>query len=189
MSKIINTSLFFIILSVSVITLKVHASAVLYTEEKDVTNEKLARNDPNIIRNTLKKEDIYQSKTNALSVCNAWARASLSSNSNSAIYMSIRNNTGKQITILGAIAPPEVAGSLQLHKSFIDEKGISRMTSVDKIVIPAKSSIDLTPGGIHIMLLDLKRRLNFGDKFQIALQLESMIAMTVVEVTVRNKRQ
>lgn len=114
----------------------------------------------------------------ALEVTNAWARSSLSSNNNSAAYMAINNPTNKQITILGASAA-DVANNVELHKSFVDEKGVSRMTSIDKIVVPAKSSISLAPGGIHIMLFELKRKLNVGDSFKIVLALEDMDAITV----------
>lgn len=113
-----------------------------------------------------------------LEVTNAWARSSLSSNNNSAAYMTINNPTNKQITILGASAA-DVANNVELHKSFVDEKGVSRMASIDKIVVPAKSSISLAPGGIHIMLFELKRKLSAGDNFKIVLALEDMDAITV----------
>lgn len=113
-----------------------------------------------------------------LEVSAAWARASISSNNNSAAYMSINNPTNKQITIIGASAAA-VANNVELHKSFVDEKGVSRMTSIDKIVVPAKSSISLAPGSIHIMLFDLKRKLNTGDSFKIVLAIEDMDAITV----------
>lgn len=113
-----------------------------------------------------------------LEVTNAWARPSLSSNNNSAAYMTINNPTNKQITILGASAV-DVANNVELHKSFVDEKGVSRMAPIDKIVVPVKSSISLAPGGIHIMLLELKRKLNVGDSFKIVLAIEDMDAITL----------
>jgi copper(I)-binding protein len=108
----------------------------------------------------------------------AWARASFSSNNNSAAYMSINNPTDKQITILGASAAT-VANNVELHKSFVDEKGISRMTSIDKIVVPANSTISLAPGGIHVMLFDLKRKLAAGGKFKMILALEDKDAVAI----------
>lgn len=114
----------------------------------------------------------------ALEVSAAWARASLSSNNNSAAYMSINNPTNKQMTILGASAAA-VANNVELHKSFVDESGVSRMVSIDKIVVPANSAISLAPGGIHIMLFDLKRKLNPGDSFKIILAVEGMDAIIV----------
>ncbi len=106
-----------------------------------------------------------------LEITGAWARKSMSPNNNSAAYMKINNPTAEQITIIGASAS-RVANNVELHKSFVDEKGVSRMTSIDKIVVPAGSSIELMPGAIHIMLFDLKKNLSEGDKFDITIKIE-----------------
>jgi len=118
-----------------------------------------------------------------LEITDIWARKSMSPNNNSAAYMKINNPTAEQITIIGASAS-QIANNVELHKSFVDEKGVSRMTSIDKIVIPAGSSIELTPGAIHIMLFDLKKTLSEGDKFNITIKVEGkdpMILETLVK--------
>jgi copper(I)-binding protein len=116
--------------------------------------------------------------TKILEITDIWARKSMSPNNNSAAYMKINNPSQEQITIIGASASM-VANNVELHKSFVDEKGISRMTSIDKIVVPAASSIELTPGAIHIMLFDLKKTLSEGDKFDIIIKLEGKDPITV----------
>jgi hypothetical protein len=118
-----------------------------------------------------------------LEVTGAWARPSLSSNNNSAVYMSIKNNTSEQLTIVGASAAT-IANNVELHKSFIDEKGISKMAHLDKIVIPANSTIELTPGGIHVMLFDLKKSLNTDDVFDLTLACQNK-GVIVIKVTVK----
>ena len=119
---------------------------------------------------------LYQ--TNMIHITDAWARKSMSPNNNSAAYMKIMNLTDEQVTITSASASM-VANNVELHKSFVDEKGISRMTSIDKIVVPAQSSIELAPGAIHIMLFDLKRTLSVGDKFDITVKMEGKEPITV----------
>ncbi|MGC0371960.1 MAG: hypothetical protein DGJ47_000661 [Rickettsiaceae bacterium] len=116
-----------------------------------------------------------------LIVKESWARTSIPPNNNSAAYMKITNPNKEQITIIGASAAM-VANNVELHKSFVDEKGISRMTSIDKIVVPGESTIELAPGAIHIMLFDLKKNLSLDDKFKLILKLEGMkpVASTVV---------
>ena len=106
-----------------------------------------------------------------LTITDAWARQSMSPNNNSAAYMKISNPTDKDIVIIGASAS-ETANNVELHKSFVDEKGVSRMTSIDKIVVPANTDVELMPGAIHIMLFDLKKSLNVGDKFDIQAKIE-----------------
>jgi copper(I)-binding protein len=102
----------------------------------------------------------------------------MSPNNNSAAYMKIHNPTKEQINILGASALA-IANNVELHKSFVDEKGVSRMTSIDKIVVPAQSTIELAPGGLHIMLFDLKERLIEGDVFELNLNLENKESVTL----------
>lgn len=100
----------------------------------------------------------------------AWARPSLSPNKNSAIYLKIKNNSSVPYALVKAATI--VANNVELHQSYIDENKISRMAVIGKIIIPANSEIELAPGGIHIMLLDLKRALKEGDKFQVSLNFE-----------------
>ncbi|PCJ27142.1 MAG: hypothetical protein COA94_04290 [Rickettsiales bacterium] len=110
--------------------------------------------------------------SSVLEISDAWARKSMSPNNNSAAYMKIHNPTDEQITIISASAMV-VANNVELHKSFVDEGGISRMTAIDKIVVPAKSTIELKPGGIHIMLIDLKYSLSEGNKFIIKVKIQN----------------
>jgi copper(I)-binding protein len=113
-----------------------------------------------------------------VTISDAWARKSISPNNNSAAYMKISNPTDKDIVIIGASAS-ETANNVELHKSFVDEKGVSRMTSIDKIVVPAKTDIELAPGAIHVMLFDLKKSLNTGDKFNIEIKIEGKTPIVV----------
>jgi len=110
-------------------------------------------------------------------ITNAWARPTLSSNNNTAIYCTIKNNTDKQIAIVGASALA-IANNVELHKSFVDQNGVSKMTPVDKVVIPAQSTIDLAPAGLHIMAIDLKSALNEGDTFSVELKLEDRMPVS-----------
>lgn len=101
-----------------------------------------------------------------------WARMPIGSNNNSAAYMKIINPSTQPITILGASAS-KVANNVELHKSYVDEQGVSRMAALDKLVIPASTTVDLSPNGIHIMLIDLKKTLEEGKEVEITLQIES----------------
>ena len=119
-----------------------------------------------------------QDVVKGVTITESWARKSMSPNNNSAAYMKISNPTDKDVIIIGASAS-DVANNVELHQSFIDEKGVSRMRSVDTIVVPAKTDIELAPGAIHIMLFDLKKSLNTGDKFDIEVKIEGSRPLVV----------
>lgn len=131
-------------------------------------------------QNVAENED-HQAEKKSLEISDVWARKSMSSNNNSAVYMKINNPTEQQITIIAASAS-RVANNVELHKSFVDEKGVSRMKTIDKIVVPAQSSIELKPGGIHIMLFDLKRSLSPADKFTIDIKMDGIDPISVESV-------
>ena len=119
-----------------------------------------------------------QQQAQKLVISDAWARASMSPNKNSVVYMKINNPTNDEYILIGA-SSIDVANNVELHKSFIDEKGVSRMTPLDKLVIPAKSEVTLDEGGIHIMLIDLKNNLEAGKKIYIDLKFEGKDPVTV----------
>lgn len=106
--------------------------------------------------------------TKHLEVSDIWARSSSAPNHNSAAYMVIKNTSDKDMVITGA--ETDVAGLVELHETFLDEKGVHKMTHVDKIVVPAHSEIELKPKHTHIMLMNLKQDLKAGEKFKLTLK-------------------
>lgn len=118
-----------------------------------------------------------------LEISNVWARTALSPNENSAIYMTIKNNDITEYEIINVYAPL-TANRVELHDSYVDDQKISRMRAIDKIVVPAESTIELKPGSTHIMLMSLKQELKTGDKFTIKLKIQN-VGMKEVEVEVK----
>lgn len=120
-------------------------------------------------------EEVVMKESNlpkTLEIVNAWASKPLSPNNNSAIYMTINNPTKQSITIIGASTM--IANNVELHQSFVDERNISRMVTLDKIVVPAEGQVQLSQGGIHIMLFDLKGSVSAGDKFDASVYIKDM---------------
>jgi copper(I)-binding protein len=124
----------------------------------------------------------------SIEIRNAWARPSMSTSAgkrnNSAIYLEIVNNSNTDYNLVNVSS--DVANRVELHKSFVDEKGVSKMVQLDKLVIPTKTSAVLQPGGMHIMLLDLKTILKVGDKFDLFLYFDNNI-QKVVQVEVKTQ--
>ena len=57
------------------------------------------------------------------------------------------------------------------------------MRQLESLELPAKQTVKLEPGGLHIMLLDLKNPLKLGDKVPLRLTLQRAgHSKTVVEV-------
>ncbi len=131
------------------------------------TKQKIEKQKEQIVAKSKKKRQKY------LEIIEPWARKSLSKKSNSAIYMKIRNNTKNDIIITKANS--KVAKTVEVHQTFTDEKGISRMKEVEQIIIPANETIEMKPGGMHIMLINLKRKLEPSNKFKCSLSIKRMV--------------
>lgn len=88
----------------------------------------------------------------------------------SAVYMSITNNGDDRVTITGATT--EIANVVELHETIV-ENDVARMKPVDIIEIDAGETVELRPGGIHIMLIDLTQGVAVDDTVAVDLTLES----------------
>lgn len=96
----------------------------------------------------------------------AYARASIPNVPNSAAFFVIKNNSDKDIAITGANS--DIAEKNELH-THIKENKMMKMMKIEKLVVPAKSSLELKSGGDHIMLMGLKKELKAGDEISLEL--------------------
>lgn len=96
----------------------------------------------------------------------AYARASIPNVPNSAAFFVIKNNSDKDIAITSANS--DIAKKNELH-THIKENKMMKMMKIEKLVVPAKSSLELKSGGDHIMLMGLKKELKAGDEINLEL--------------------
>lgn len=103
-----------------------------------------------------------------ITISDVWARTT--TNDVSAAYMMIKN-TGVQDRLVSATA--DVSPKVQIHE-VITEGNTSKMQEIPGgLVIPANASVELKPGGYHIMLMDLPtKKLDVGQKVEIDLVFE-----------------
>lgn len=100
----------------------------------------------------------------AIEVQDAWARAPLPGQSSSAVYATIRNSGGSD-RLLRVSSP---VGTASLH-STTNDSGIVRMRAAADLEIPSRSTVELEPGGTHVMISGLNRPLEVGQGVRIEL--------------------
>jgi copper(I)-binding protein len=103
----------------------------------------------------------------AVSVSNPWVRATVPGQSVAGAYMDI---TAKARTALVAVESP-VAGKAELHTMTMDG-GVMKMRPLEKLELPANKTVNLKPGGYHVMLIDIKRELKAGERVPLTLTLQ-----------------
>jgi copper(I)-binding protein len=88
----------------------------------------------------------------------AWARRAvmLMGGGSGAVYATVVNGGSRSDALLGASS--DAARSVEIHQSY-QEAGVSKMRRVERIEVESGKSIELKPGGYHIMLIDLTREL------------------------------
>ncbi|HET8534730.1 MAG TPA: copper chaperone PCu(A)C [Sphingomicrobium sp.] len=103
----------------------------------------------------------------AVSVDGAWARATISGQSGSVAYFTIRNAGGEDKLL--TVSSSGVDASL--HSTSMDN-GVMRMRPLEALDIPANGTVELKPGGTHVMLMELKQPLQAGAALELDLKFE-----------------
>jgi copper(I)-binding protein len=97
-------------------------------------------------------------------------------------YMTIHNPGPGTLSIVSVRS--EAFGSVEVHRSFMRD-GMMRMEPVESLEIEAEMSVQLEPGGLHLMMMMPKEPTNPGDEIVIFIQLgdgsEQSLKMTVVK--------
>ena len=71
-------------------------------------------------------------------------------------------------------ARTDAAGRVEIHRTEEGPDGLSTMTPVEGgLAVPAGETVTMEPGGLHVMLLDLRRDLADGDSLTLDLEFSS----------------
>lgn len=103
----------------------------------------------------------------AVSVSKPWVRATVPGQSVAGAYMDI---TAKSNAALIGVASP-VAVKAELHTMTMDG-GVMKMRPLDKLDLPANKTVNLKPGGYHVMLTDIRRELKAGERVPLTLTVQ-----------------
>jgi copper(I)-binding protein len=113
-------------------------------------------------------------------VMEPWAPPSLAGAHNGAAYFMVMNH-GDAADRLIALSTP-VAAKAELHREDVTN-GVMRMRPTGPLTLEPGEMLELKPGTLHVMLLDLKQPLKPGEHFPLTLTFEKAGAMTL-EATV-----
>lgn len=100
-------------------------------------------------------------------VQDAWARATVANQSATGAFMKL---TAPAATRLVEARSP-LAGIVEVHEMKL-EGDVMRMRAVSVLPLPAGQTVELKPGGYHVMLMDLKGPVKAGDAVPLTLVFE-----------------
>lgn len=118
----------------------------------------------------------------------AFARAAIQQQRNSAAFMKITNSAD---TAAITYAKSPVADIVELH-THINDNGVMRMRKIKQIDLPASQMVELKSGGLHVMLLGLNRDLKEGEQIEVTLgfndKSEKVLSVPVRMMKMRMKK-
>jgi copper(I)-binding protein len=110
----------------------------------------------------------------------AWARPTPLATSPAAVYFEIE--VAEDDVLVGASAPT-VAAVAEVHES-VTQDGAMSMHETHGVELAAGEPVRFEPGGLHVMLVDLRTPLEAGQRFDLTLTLDRA-GDVVTEVDVR----
>jgi len=97
-----------------------------------------------------------------------WARPTVEGQMAGGAFLKIQNVGGADRLLS---ASSSAAGMVQLHTMSM-EGDVMKMREVEAIDLPAGTTVELKPGGLHLMLMGLKSPLKEGSKVPLTLKFE-----------------
>jgi copper(I)-binding protein len=102
-----------------------------------------------------------------VTVKDPWVRGTVAQQKASGAFMLLQSATDARL--VSAASP--VAGVVEIHEMRM-EGDVMRMRAVAGLDLPAGSTVELKPGGYHVMLIDLKKQLQDGEVVPLTLTIE-----------------
>jgi len=96
----------------------------------------------------------------------AYTRATMPGQQVAGGFMKIENKGGPSDQLLSASSP--VAGEVQLHEMSM-EGNVMKMRQVKDIAVPAGGAVELKPGGLHLMFVNIKAPFSTGETVPVKL--------------------
>lgn len=103
----------------------------------------------------------------AVVVKSAWARATAPGQTTAGVYLEIMS--GSDAALVAAASP--LAKSAEIH-AMRTEGGVMKMRVVPKVELPARKTVKLAPGELHVMLVGIKEPLRERDRIPLELTIE-----------------
>ena len=109
-----------------------------------------------------------------MAATNAWARAT---SPNATVGIAFVTLTGSAADTLTAASTP-AAAKVEFHRH-VQQDGLMKMRQQASVEIAAGQTVAFNPGGLHLMLVDLKAQLKPGQSFPLTLTFAKAGAVTV----------
>ncbi|MCB9419718.1 MAG: copper chaperone PCu(A)C [Ardenticatenaceae bacterium] len=114
-----------------------------------------------------------------MEVQDAWGRTSPMAAQNGAFYMNLVNNSSEDDALKSAST--DACDVVELHEMYMMENDVMGMRPVQggEIPVPSGQTVELKPGGLHVMCIGKTADFNVGDKYTLNLEFAKAGSMAV----------
>ena len=110
-------------------------------------------------------------------VSDPWIRGTVPQQMATGAFMQLKS--AKDAKLVEARSP--AAGVVEIHEMKM-ENNLMRMRAVQALALPAGRTVELKPGGYHLMLMDLKQQMKEGEVVPVTLVVDTGGKRETVEV-------
>lgn len=119
-----------------------------------------------------------------LEITDSWAPTTPPNVQAAVVYLTIKNDSGTDDQLLAVSSSR--CGTIELHATQFDEDRIMRMRLAEPelLEIPSGKTLEMVPGGLHVMCIDLPTPFKAGEQVDLTVTLENagdIEVTTVVE--------
>lgn len=102
-----------------------------------------------------------------VTVKDAWVRATVPQQKATGAFMQLQ--AAKDSKLVSASSP--LTPAVEVHEMAMQDN-VMKMRQVPSVELPAGKTVELKPGGYHVMLMDLKQQVKEGDSVPLTLVIE-----------------
>ncbi|MEO0356824.1 MAG: copper chaperone PCu(A)C, partial [Pseudomonadota bacterium] len=114
----------------------------------------------------------------SLVLMNGFAFATLPNQPVGAGFISVQNNGSDQDRLVAVTSP--AAGKVEIHTMEMDGDVMRMREVAGGLIIPAGEAVEMAPGGIHLMFMQISDGLVLGDTVPVTLSFEHADDVTVM---------
>ncbi len=103
----------------------------------------------------------------SVTIEDAWIREAPPTATVMAAYMHIHNRLKENVSLLSVDC--DQYDTIEIHKTVMEGE-LASMVKIEALEVPAGEHVDLKPGGLHIMLIGVKKRPVAGDEVKLTLK-------------------
>ena len=123
-------------------------------------------------------DDAGEAADRHVSVSDAWALATVTGQPNGAVYFTVVSTAAD--TLQRIQVPNSIADHAEIHDAVTNAKGQMAMQEMSSgVTLEPGTAVTFTPGGKHVMLVDLAQPLAAGQTFDVTLEFAKADSVTL----------